>query len=464
MSTSPITIHVSQPGANLQPEGQVLGTLEAIAEPRKRVSAFDLVASQPWAITPDMLETIAAIARGEGEGVEALEARLGRPLQNARTVTVRDGVAVVPVTGPIFRYANLFTEISGATSLEVLAKDFTSALDDPNVKAVVLAMDSPGGQANGIAEFAQMVRAASKPVVAYVDGSAASAAYWIAAAADKVVMSKTGMVGSVGAVFSASVVKDKNTVEIVSSQSPNKRPDVMTEPGRAQMQALIDSLAQVFIEDVAAYRNTDTQTVLTSFGQGAMFIAADAVKRGMADEVSTLEAVIAGLSGKTTKGASMSASAGTPAPEKPAIDRAYLAANHPELLTALHAEGATAERARILGIQALAIPGHEALVAALVEDGHTTAAEAAVQILQAEKKANKTRADNMAADAPAPAPFAAAPEGGAGEPAAEASIEERAQSAWDKDADLRAEFGGAFASYLSYRKAEEAGRVKTLSK
>jgi len=221
-------------------------------------SAFDLVASQPWAIMPETLETIASIARREGEGVEAVEARLGRPLQNARTVSVRDGVAVVPVNGPIFRYANLFTQISGATSLEVLATDFTAALDDPNVKAVVLAMDSPGGQANGIAEFAQMVRAAKKPVVAYVDGSAASAAYWIAAAADRVVMSKTGMVGSVGAVVGISTKKDEGTVEIVSSQSPNKRPDVTTDQGRAQIQTLIDSLAQVFVEDVAAYRNTDT--------------------------------------------------------------------------------------------------------------------------------------------------------------------------------------------------------------
>lgn len=426
-------------------------------------SAFDLVASQPWAIMPETLETIASIARREGEGVEAVEARLGRPLQNARTVSVRDGVAVVPVNGPIFRYANLFTQISGATSLEVLATDFTAALDDPNVKAVVLAMDSPGGQANGIAEFAQMVRAAKKPVVAYVDGSAASAAYWIAAAADRVVMSKTGMVGSVGAVVGISTKKDEGTVEIVSSQSPNKRPDVTTDQGRAQIQTLIDSLAQVFVEDVAAYRNTDTETVMARYGQGALFIAAEAVKRGMADEVSTLETLIAGLAGNTTKGAFMSASAGTPAPEKPAIDRAYLAANHPELITALQGEGAVAERDRILAIQALGMAGHEALVAEMVADGKTTGPEAAVRILQAEKAANKSRADNLAADAPAPAPFTGVPEG-EGEPAADAPIQERAKSAWDKSAELRAEFGGNYTSYLAYRQAEEAGRIKTVSK
>lgn len=159
----------------------------------------------------------------------------------------------------------------------------------------------------------------------------------------------------------------------------------------------------------------------------------------------------------------MSASAGTPAPEKPAIDRAYLAANHPELITALQGEGAVAERDRILAIQALGMAGHEALVAEMVADGKTTGPEAAVRILQAEKAANKSRADNLAADAPAPAPFAGVPEG-EGEPAADAPIQERAKSAWDKSAELRAEFGGNYTSYLAYRQAEEAGRIKTVSK
>ena len=140
----------------------------------------------PWAIEPDMLDTIRAIALREGEGVEARQAREGRPLTNARTVTMRDGVAVVPITGPIFRYANLFTQISGATSLDVLAKDFASALGNPEVRAIVLEINSPGGQATGISEFAAQVRAAAKPVVAYVDGMAASAAYWIAAAAPQI--------------------------------------------------------------------------------------------------------------------------------------------------------------------------------------------------------------------------------------------------------------------------------------
>ena len=378
--------------------------------PPRPANAFDLLAAQPWAMLPAMLETMSAIARREGEPLEALEARLGRPLQNTRTVSLRDGVAVVPVVGPIFRYANLLTQVSGATSLDVLATEFTSALDNPQVDAIVLAIDSPGGQAAGMAEFAQLIRGAGKPVTAYVDGAAASAAYWIAAAADRVVLSKTAEVGSIGAVVAIDTGRSRDGVmEIVSSQSPKKRPDVTTETGRSQIQARLDALAQVFVDDVAAYRGVSVDTVLADFGQGDMRMGAAAVALGMADEVSTLDAVIAGLAGsKTTGGPRMGAKTET----DPLIyTREALAAHAPDLLAALlaegHATGATAERERMLSVEAQALPGHEALIERLKADGVTTGPQAAVQVLQAEKATAGKRLADLAADAPAPLAFVA---------------------------------------------------------
>lgn len=428
-----------------------------------RATAFDLVASQPWAIQPEMLATIAAIARRENDDVQSVEARLGRPLQNAQTVTVRDGVALVPVTGPIMRYANLFTQVSGATSLDLLARDFTAAVDNPAVKHIVLVVDSPGGQANGIAEFAAMVRASVKPVTAYVDGTAASAAYWIASAAGQIVMGKSAIVGSIGAVLSLDTKTDPNAVEIVSSQSPNKRPDVRTDAGRAQIQTLIDALAQVFVDDVAAYRGVAAQTVLDQFGQGAMFVGADAVARGMADRLGTLETLLAGLSGTTAKGAIMAHENGSPAAEKPVIDRAYLAANHVDLMSSLMAEGALAERVRIQAVQAQAkgFPGHDDLVAGLIADGQTTGPEAALAILAAERAKGADRVAALRADAPAPVGFAAAPADDPLPDDDDQPIEARAQAAWDKDKALRAEFG-TFDTYLAYAKATAEGRVKVL--
>ena len=125
------------------------------------------IQSELWAIAPDALQQLVAIAQGFGDP-EAVIAKTGARLNNTRNVVVRDGVAIVSAIGPVFRYANLFSEISGATSLQNLATDFQAAVDDPSINAIIYQFDSPGGQASGISEHAQQIRAASKikPVIA----------------------------------------------------------------------------------------------------------------------------------------------------------------------------------------------------------------------------------------------------------------------------------------------------------
>ena len=135
--------------------------------------------------------------------LEAVAARLGRPLENAGGNSyVRDGVAVIDVAGPLVRYADLFSEISGATSVQSLASDFQAAMDALNVRQILLNVNSPGGQVNGIQELTDQIRtgSATKPVTAYVDGQAASAGYWLAAAAPTVISSESSLIGSVGVV------------------------------------------------------------------------------------------------------------------------------------------------------------------------------------------------------------------------------------------------------------------------
>ncbi len=443
-------------------------------EAAPRVSAFDLVSREPWAITPDWLRTISAIARREHEGPQAVEARLGRPLQNARTVTQRGTVALVPVNGPIFRYANLMTELSGATSLELLARDFNAAVDDPRTDSIVLVLDSPGGQSSGISEFAQMVRSSPKKVVAYVDGNAASAAYWIAAAASEVVVSRTGAVGSIGTVLTVRASKDDGSIEIVSSQSPNKRPDMSTPEGRALGQNLVDKLTTIFIEDVAQYRGVSEETVLADFGQGDIRIGSDAVAVGMADRESTLELLIAELNG-TPPGERKMADPNKPKAEQTGtvlasdINRDYLTANHADLLASIEADartaGATAERERIQGIEAVALPGHEELIAKLKFDGVTSSAEAAAQVIGAEKKVRGDALANIRSEAPKAVQHAPTPP----DPKAkvdedpDAPLEERAKAAWDADKELRAEFT-SFNAYMAFRKADERGLVKRQTK
>jgi ClpP class serine protease len=252
------------------------------------------IQSEIWAITPEALNQIIAIAQGANESPEAVAARLGRPLENTRTVTQRDGAAIIPVIGPIFRYANVFTEISGAASIQTLATDLNAALNNPNIKGIILEMDSPGGMVAGVSEFAAMVRngTARKPITAYVSNIGASAAYWVAAAASEIVIADTAMLGSIGTVLRANLSTDKNTVDIVSSQSPNKRLDANTDAGRAQLQAQVDSLATVLVETVAKYRGVTPSKVLSDYGRGGLLVGANAVKAGLADRLGSLESII----------------------------------------------------------------------------------------------------------------------------------------------------------------------------
>ena len=115
--------------------------------PARRVLAA--IAADIWAILPESLEQIFEIASRLGDP-EALAVKAGQRLESSPRVEVRDGVAILPVRGPIVRYADMFSAVSGATALSTLARDFQAALVDPAVSAIVLEMDSPGGQATGI--------------------------------------------------------------------------------------------------------------------------------------------------------------------------------------------------------------------------------------------------------------------------------------------------------------------------
>jgi signal peptide peptidase SppA len=264
----------------------------------------------PWCISEEHLQLVIAIASRDEFFAEvreqALAARDGRPLQNTRAVTVRDGVAVIPVAGPLFRHANLMTDISGATSYSTLRKDLQVALDDPSVRAIMLDIDSPGGELNGVSELASAVYDArgKKPIKAYVGGMGASAAYWIASAADEVIAADTAMLGSIGVVY-AQMREDPETkartVEIVSSQSPHKRMDITDDADRARLQARIDALADVFIDAVARNRGVDRTTVIEKFGRGDLLVGENAVAAGLADRVGNFEAVLEELAAGGTQ-------------------------------------------------------------------------------------------------------------------------------------------------------------------
>ncbi|AQZ96636.1 S49 family peptidase [Halopseudomonas phragmitis] len=349
--------------------------------------AFELAASRSWLMLPDALDNLMAIADRQGEP-EALEARIGKPLENAHSVTVRDGIAVIPVTGPIMRYANLFTRISGATSTQELATDLQVALDDPKIKGIVLNIDSPGGEASGINELADMIYAARerKPIKAYGGGYVASGAYWLASAAGELVVDDTALVGSIGVVTEV-LIRDAKEGEkrytITSQNAPNKRPDLSTEEGRAVLSKTIDSMSGVFVAKVARNLGVDVERIPEMGDHGGLRVGAEAVDAGLAHRLGSLEGLITEMAKaaatprkltmttvKTTAELQAALAAGT---DPNTIQIAALEAVDEKAITA---DAVAAERARVKGIQALAAAGFEKEIEAAIDDGSSVEATA----------------------------------------------------------------------------------------
>lgn len=345
---------------------------------------------QPWAIAPRTLENmIARVEQASVVDLEAVASKLGRPLENTgNRAETRGRTAILDIRGPIFRHANLMVELSGATSVELLARDLQTALDSSSVDNILLRIDSPGGEVGGIADFAEMIREGGKrkPIHAFIDGLGASAAYWIAAAAPQVYGSVDSFSGSIGIV---ATVTDRRgaqerqgikTYQIVSSSSPRKIQDPETEEGRGAILEMVDSLGALFVERVAAYRGVSTDHVLSDFGRGFVLPAGLAHKANMIDGITSEESLIASLTKKEGTLMMMTAGPEPQTPPQPTPQPAAEPAPRPAPTIPVYAEGyiadprvspvttnaAEQERARIQGI--LTLPearGREALAQAL---------------------------------------------------------------------------------------------------
>lgn len=279
------------------------------------------IRAQPWAIMPEYLEAIEAIAiraldadvlqllarDGHAESMDTSRmavAALGTRLEGSRGSTVRNGAAVVPMIGTIFPRASMIGASTGGTSLDALMHDVRVAQASADVDRIVMLIDSPGGVVSHVGETADMLRASTKPITAFVTGMGASLAYWLGSQASEMVLDRSASVGSIGVVATTSRqegpdASGRRSYEVVSSGAPMKRPDVSTEEGRAAVQADVDAIEAVFMADVAAGRRVSIERVRESFGRGAMVPAARAVEAGMADRIGTLEGVLQQSSGRT---------------------------------------------------------------------------------------------------------------------------------------------------------------------
>lgn len=383
------------------------------------------VLTAPWAIEPAKLLEIQAIyathLRGDKIDIAAVEQRLGRTLENTpKRYEILDGVAVLPLEGVMAKRANLFSQISGGVSTQLVQRDLQDAVNDPAVHSIILSIDSPGGTVDGTETLASAIRAAreKKPVVALASGTMASAAYWVGSAAESIYITDgTTQVGSIGVVAThmdvskAEEARGVKTTEVFAGKFKriNSQYGPLTDAGRATMQEQVDYTYSLFVQAVATQRGVGVDKVLSDMADGRVFMGQQAIDAGLVDGVSTLSALVEKLNQARASGAtSLRAGAARATPQGKTtmtITREQLAAQAPDLLAAVMAEGATAERARIQAVEAQLIPGHEALINTLKFDGKSTGGDAAMAVLSAEKSKLASHAAALAAEAPKPLPL-----------------------------------------------------------
>jgi len=219
-----------------------------------------------------------------------------------RDYAVLDGVAVVPVQGTLLKKESFLSAWSGATSYEQIQRQVARAVDDASIRAILLDVDSPGGETTGCFELADYIYSIRgvKPVYAAANDIALSAAYAIASSASRVFVTRTGAVGSIG-VYALHVdqsefdkeVGAKYTFVFAGDKKVDGNPhEPLSESAKGDIQAEVDREYGIFVETVARNRKASTKAIT---GTQAGLLWAENALPLLADEVGTLDDALAAI-------------------------------------------------------------------------------------------------------------------------------------------------------------------------
>ncbi len=208
---------------------------------------------------------------------------------------VVDGIAVIEISGVLIHRGGWIGQSSGQTSYEGIAAQIEAAARDPSVRGVALEIDSFGGEVAGVFDLADRIRAirGTKPVWAFVAEHAFSAGYALASQADRILLPRTGAVGSIGVVVMHADLSgqlDQDGVRVTLIHSGQHKVDgnpyePLPENVRNNIQREIDVLRFLFAETVAAGRAGRLSQEAALATEAATYRGADAVSAGLADEV-----------------------------------------------------------------------------------------------------------------------------------------------------------------------------------
>lgn len=202
-----------------------------------------------------------------------------------RSLSVAGEVAQINVHGALTKQPDFWALWFGGgnTSYTDMTAALAAASADPRVKRVVLDIDSPGGEVDGLFDFLAALEAFDKPIITRA-AQACSAAYAIACITKTIEATNPAAgFGSIGVAASFWVLDD--IVDITSTEAPDKRPDLSTEEGQAVVRKHLDDIHGLFVDGIARGRGTTADKVNATYGRGAVLLAAEAKRLGMIDSI-----------------------------------------------------------------------------------------------------------------------------------------------------------------------------------
>ena len=311
-------------------------------------------------------------------------------------VNPETGIAVVTVIGPT--YASYW----GAGTYSKLRATIESALDDDGVKCIVLSINSPGGDVNGLFECCEYLAKAkeAKPIHAHVTGMCCSAAYAIAASCTDITATQTSEIGSVGVYAQAydetEYLKKQGILARIfrSRNAEKKNESPFTEEGASEIQGKIDYFEDCFYTVLSDGRSMTREDCIDCFGHGAVFLAENALERNMIDSVMSYDELINSLASsdkEEDEGDDMDIATMT-AEQKTEMFQA-LVADNPSLLAEAEGSAREAERSRVSGLYALRTDANKDIVDKALNEGRK-AEDIMGDLYLAEKK----RADALEAE------------------------------------------------------------------
>ncbi|UZE38208.1 S49 family peptidase [Wolbachia endosymbiont of Drosophila pseudotakahashii] len=204
-------------------------------------------------------------------------------------------IAIIPIHGILTKKPGSFDDMLGMTSYEKIREEIEKALIDEEVETIILDIDSPGGEVNGLFDLADFIYEArtKKRIVAIANDDAYSAAYAIASSAEKVLVTRTSGVGSIGVIAShidQSGFDEKQGIKYTTVFAGNRKNDLnphepITSESVESLQEEVDRLYEMFVQLIARNRNLSTERIKST--EAGLYFGEKAIEIGLADEVIT---------------------------------------------------------------------------------------------------------------------------------------------------------------------------------